>query len=204
LNDISQFKKGIELSLKNAETWINESYLLYNQGSYGHCCALLIHGVEALAQAYICWEAFNGFIEPTSADVINAFKNHAPKFDAIFGLLVGNYALEKRITEQEDFPLDFDIDEEKALTELEKLVKNSQDFYRGIMDLRNMGIYVNYDQEKITFSSPTEIQKGLADYTINLVFVVYRSVFTILNADEEQIEQLRILREQFESQLKGK
>ena len=91
--------------MANADLWLNESNILYHQGSYGHCCALLIHGAEALAQAYTCWTVIHGLEDPDSEEIKDVFKDHRPKTDILFGILVGLVTLEKLLEARDEYPL---------------------------------------------------------------------------------------------------
>lgn len=180
------------LCLDNANSWLEESNILYHKGSYGHCCALLVHGAEALAQAYTCWEAYNGIIEVTSERIVENFRSHHPKMDTLFGILVGNYVLEKILEDDYEFPVEIELDKKKTIEEIQRLIDNSTQFLQRLMELRNMGIYVNYNQDSGMFTSPLDLKKEVADFLGVLVFVVYRSVNTIVNLNEDQVKQLKL------------
>lgn len=104
LSKLKRFEHGLESCIANANLWLNESNALYHQGSYGHCCALLIHGAEALAQAYTCWTVIHGLEDPDSDEVKDVFKNHRPKTDILFGILAGLMTLEKLLGARYEYP----------------------------------------------------------------------------------------------------
>ena len=79
MTNVDVFKQGYENCLKNAELWLNEGNTLWQNGSYGHACAIYIHGLEGLIHTWFIWLVYIGAMEPTNKDFLDSFKNHKPK-----------------------------------------------------------------------------------------------------------------------------
>ena len=191
LSNLKGFEHGLEACMANADLWLNESNALYHLGSYGHCCALLVHGAEALAQAYTCWIVIHGLEDPDSDEVKDIFKDHRPKTDILFGILTSLMTLEKLLEARDEYPFQLEYTDK----ELEKGYKEHSDsshrFYRGLMDVRNQGIYVNLDSETNQFSSPQDKKKGEANILSGLIFFIYAAIHRINNATEEEIKIIK-------------
>lgn len=142
-----EFQKGTKLCLENAELWFNESKLLYEQGSYGHSIALLIHGEEALVQALYCWYVSVGVHKPKDKIVLEIFKSHPIKLVMIHGSLVGIISAY--------------VKDRKTFFEKLDLSSAIEEFPKKVMELRNRGIYVHYDSKIIKFTSPTIFKKKM-------------------------------------------
>lgn len=188
MSHVEEFRKGMKLCLANANKWLNESNELYHKRSYGHYCALLIHGAEALAQAYVYWEVIHGIEEPDAENVIKAFKNHRPKIDTLFGILGGIYKLDKILEHKGDYSFKTDYTEKELEKGYKELLTASKSFYRGMMGLRNLGIHVDYDSDTYVFKSPMDIKKEVADVLGVLVFVFYFGANLIFKASKKEIE----------------
>ena len=178
-----EFQKGIKLCLENADLWFNESKLLYEQGSYGHSIALLIHGEEALVQALYCWYVSVGVHKPKDKIVLEVFKSHPVKLAMIHGSLVAMISayVEDRKTFFEKIDWAFAIEE----------------FPKKVMELRNRGIYVNYDSNEIKFTSPNTLTKEDVDALrkiIDIVEIVIKDI--LLKATDEQISVFKLITKQ--------
>ena len=123
MSNLKGFEHGLKSCMANADLWLNESNALYHQGSYGHCCALLIHGAEALAQAYTCWIVIQGLEAPDSEEVKRAFREHRPNMDTLFGILSSLVAFEKILDKKDEYPFQLEYTNE----ELEKGLKELRD-----------------------------------------------------------------------------
>lgn len=186
--DSAIFKTGIELCLQNANQWLEESDQLYEQKSYGHYCALLFQGAEALAQAYVCWEVTNGVIEPKSRRFRDTFKHHRVKIDALFSFL---FAYDMKAKGEYTFPFKIEMDKKEVRRQLNGLIDGCGESYRGFMAKRNNGMYVDWDEDLSKFSLPSDITKEYADQILLFVQVIYHSVYSIINADQEEIVQFK-------------
>ena len=191
LSNLKGFEHGIEACMANADLWLNESNALYHQGSYGHCCALLIHGAEALAQAYTCWIVIQGLEAPDSEEVKDFFRFHKPKTDTLFGILGSLVVFEKLIDKKDVYPFQLEYTDQDLENGFKELLDASNKFHRGFMDLRNQGIYVNLDSENNQFSSPLDMNKNTADILGKLIFYIYATIHYILNATEEEIKMIK-------------
>jgi AbiV family abortive infection protein len=191
LSNLKGFEYGLEACMANAELWLNESNSLYHQGSYGHCCALLIHGAEALAQAYTCWTVIQGLEAPDSEEVKVFFRDHRPKTDTLLGILGSLVAIEKLLNEKDEYPFHLEYTDEDLEKGFIELTDASYRFYRGFMDLRNQGIYVNFDPENNLFSSPLDMNKDVADILGKLIFYIFATIHYMLNATEEEIKEIK-------------
>lgn len=191
LSSLKEFEHGLESCLANAELWLNESNALYHQGSYGHCSALLIHGAEALAQAYTCWIVIQGLEDPDSDEVQDVFKNHRPKTDILFGILTSLLTLEKLLKAKGEYPFQLEYTDEELEQGYKKYLDSSHQFNRGVMDFRNQGIYVNLDSETGHFSSPQDMKKAEAKIMGELIFFIYATVHYLPNATEEEIRRIK-------------
>jgi AbiV family abortive infection protein len=183
------FKTGLELCLQNANQWLEESNRLYEQKNYGHYCALLFQGAEALAQAYVCWEVTSGVIDPKSRRFRDAFKHHRVKIDALFSFLLVYDMKEKG---EYTFPHKVELNRKEARRQLSELINSSGDFYRGFIAKRNNGMYVDWNEDLSKFSSPLDITKEFADQILLVVRVLHHSVYSIIDADQEEIDQFKI------------
>jgi AbiV family abortive infection protein len=157
------FREGAIKSLRNAQVWLDETDLLFTKESYGHACALAIHGLEAFIYSYSCWLVYIGALSQNDKSFQNVFKRDEDKFESNLGFFLGKLIFEK------DLGI-FDVD-------LEQVVKEFEYF-------RQKSIYMSFQNNE--FSSPFDITKMEAENLINLVnFVKERVSRFVLDSDEE-------------------
>jgi len=159
------FIEGMMISFENADKWMQEAELLYKLESYGHACAIIVHAIEALAQAIYCYGVLRGVVDEQSKEFKDVFFKHGRKISVLTNVLATDKIVRTRLPELSNgkSPFEFILELGKNnifLREVENLVnKNRETHFRDIMELRNNGIYVNFDQDTREFSSPNNISK---------------------------------------------
>lgn len=180
----NEFIRGYFLCVENAEQWMEEAAGVAKNGSFGHACAMLIHSLEAIAQAFICYYASRNLYTPDDTDFKKTFKDHKTKLQTILDMMVIREIVNGQLPEIADTSnqvefwkklVDRDFFMEQVLGESDK---RKMKFIRRIMDTRNFGIYVDYNYETESFSTPLTYEKK--EY-IELKEIVDESYDQILN-----------------------
>ena len=183
------FKNGYEACLKNAELWLNEGNLLFNQGSYGHACALYIHGLEGIIHSWWSWLVYIEAIMPDNRDFLSTFKNHEPKLLSFWGIFFGH---QLQFVEH-DYAFE---DDEKTWKDVEKELKIFNSTLTRLshetLKLRNRSIYIDYSPDKNIFSSPLDITKDDVHAFIEVILnVIERIIYFIRNSNEKEQEIIK-------------
>ncbi len=162
----SEFSRGVLLCLDNAEKWIKEAELLAQKDSYGHASALLIHGIEALSQSWICFTLARGSSNIEDADVKKYFKRHDIKLDFFAANILmyetgaefyrNHFKKEDRVDQNIMRMINF----YESMKEM--FDKKRKQYPKELMKIRNNGIYVDFNYDDKKFHSPQDI--GEADY----------------------------------------
>jgi len=159
----SEFSRGVLLCIENAEKWIAEADFLAQSGSYGHATALIIHGIEALSQSWICFFLARGTSTIDDDDVKNFFKRHDIKLDFFVANLLmyetgaelyRNYFREEDMMNLNILPL---INYYESIKEM--IDKKRKQYPKELMEIRNQGIYVDYNYTENKFISPQDIHE---------------------------------------------
>ncbi|TFH25496.1 AbiV family abortive infection protein [Candidatus Bathyarchaeota archaeon] len=195
--NVDVFKDGYEACLKNAELWLNEGNMLWEKGSYGHACALYIHGLEGLMHTWYTWLVYIGAIQPENKDFLNSFKNHDAKLHSFWGFYIGQQMRKEEI----EVELDLEKEETWKLVEQELIKFNEvvSGLSRDLMKLRNRSIYVNYDSKNQIFESPLDLVQGDAGELSVGVEQVYKVIVDYIHSDDEQKSLIRKLVQDFYS-----
>lgn len=178
-----EYCKGVDLCLENADTWLNEGNILFENRSYGHACALWINGLEALIQAYYTWLVSIKAISPTNPDFLKVFEDHKIKYTAFYEFILTRAFLWSKSNDKEDL----------LKERYESLIKNQKMFYHEkfafsnlIMDLRKKGIYVNYDKEKAVFIPPKDLsQERVSAFGVLVKYVSDFIIAVIKNSSKD-------------------
>jgi len=190
------FLDGIFVCLDNAEAWIKEAELVSKNSSYGHACALLFHGLESLVQAAVCYGVARDQLTIESPDFKKAFTEHKRKLELVLNTLVTGEIMDQilpKITKNKGF---FEVIQELInqnlyLDEIEKVVeKRKVSFVKNIMRLRNEGIYVNFDNNQLKFTSPMDIKRKDYEELKEKVNYFYDRLLAIINFNEKLLSRL--------------
>lgn len=179
------FTQGVLDCLENAETWIEEAEILAKRGSFGHATALLIHGIEAIAQTWICFAVARGSVKSDDPSVKEYFKKHDIKLDFFTANVLIHDTIKdftiNHLTDDDYWNLNFlplfNYYENKQEEMNEKRAK----YPKELMLKRNRGIYVDFDFNKKEFRLPKEIEEK--DY-IKLKEeseIMFTTIFTLIN-----------------------
>ena len=181
----AEFSRGVLLCMDNAEKWMEEADLLAQKGSYGHATALLIHGIEALSQAWICFSVARGTAKYDEPHVMDYFKRHDIKLDFFIANLLMFETQEEfyrnHFTEEDFWNLNIlpllNFYERKQ----EEIKEKRKKYPKELMEKRNQGIYVDFDYKKQAFYSPQV--KGEKDYLIlkKEGEILLTTIFTLIN-----------------------
>lgn len=181
----AKFSKGVLLCLDNAEKWIEEADMLAQKGSYGHATALLVHGIEALAQAWICFTVARGSTNYDDKSVINYFKRHDVKLDFFTANLIIFETLKEFYSEhftEKDFwnlnmlPLFNFLDGKKEAAD-----EKSESYPKELMEIRNQGIYIDFNFDDLEFHTPKEITEKEYSKLKAECEVMWTIIFTLIN-----------------------
>lgn len=157
------FLDGIFTCLKNADAWIDEARILKEKDSYGHACALLVHGLEAISQAFFCYMIARDMISIDGPEFKKAFSEHRIKLETVLTSFITSEIMNEELPKiaQGRGPIEFWtelIDRgfflKKITNEIEKV---KLDYTKKIMNIRNKGIYVSYNYKNSVFTSPLEV-----------------------------------------------
>lgn len=173
---IDEFKKGLKLCLDNHDLWVNESKILYDKGNYGHAYALLIHGAEALIQAFFCWQVLIRAKKPNDKDVIQVFREHEPKLESLFGFILAEVNKQHYLEHKNEYEWNKSYTEEELEEEFEKIKKAAKKYSNEKRIMRNRGIYVDYDPKNLKFSSPSDIKQEEVEYLLGDMFIAQRII----------------------------
>ena len=177
------FKTGHEVCLKNAELWLNEGNTLWEQGSYGHSCALYIHGLEGLVHAWYTWLVYIGAIEPDNKDFLDSFRHHNTKLRSFWGMFIGRQIEWEKITVESGF-LEKEETWEQVEQELREFTDTISGLSRELMNMRNRAIYVDYKAKENKFASPFDIvEEDAAKLSIGIQSVYEQIVYFIRGSD---------------------
>lgn len=181
----AEFSRGVLLCLNNAEKWMEEANALAQRGSYGHATVLLIHGIEALAQAWICFAVARGSSKFDDSRVKDYFKRHDIKLD----FFVANLLMFE--TQKEFYLKHFRKEDMLKLNilpmlnyyeSIKEMVNEKRKKYpQELMRKRNRGIYVDFDYKNEQFLAPQDVSE--ADY-IKLKEesdILWMFIFTLIN-----------------------
>ena len=128
-------------------------------------------------------------ISPTNPDFLKVFKSHKVKYTAFYEFILSRTILWSKSN-----------DKKGLIQELyDSLIENQKMFYhekyafsKVIMDLREKGIYVNYDKDNAVFITPRDITKERVSAFGLLVKYVYDFIISVIkNSSNEYIEALR-------------
>jgi len=159
----SEFSRGTLICIENAEKWMKEAEILAEKGSYGHASALLIHGIEALAQAWICFTLARGSSSMDEKSVKDFFRKHDVKLDFfVANILIHDVGKEFLLNhfKKEDMVKFNILPLINYFDSVKDMVDNKRKNYpKELMEKRNCGIYVDYDYENEKFLSPQDISK---------------------------------------------
>lgn len=76
-----------QLSLENAEQWLEDAKMLIGKGSYGRANALLRFSLEELAKAWVCWQVSKEIMPENSKPYRDVFKDHIMKNQIIIAFV---------------------------------------------------------------------------------------------------------------------
>lgn len=155
---------------------MNESKILYDKENYGHAYALLIHGAEALIQAYFCWQVLIGAKKPHDRDVIQVFRDHDPKLESLFGFVLAEVNKQHYLEHKNQYEWNKSYTEKELEEEIEKIKKAAKKYIKEKRKMRNKGIYVNYDPKKVKFSSPSDIREEEVINLLSEMFIAQRII----------------------------
>jgi len=185
--DNEVFKNGYEACLKNAELWLNEGKTLFKKESYGHACALYIHGLEGLIHAWWSWLVYIGAIKPDNKDFLSTFKDHDPKLRSFWGIYIGRHL---QVHENDIAYKDNEgtwIALEKAIREFHRELTRLS---RETLNLRNRAIYMHYFPKNIKFESPLDISKDEASHFIEVIRNVYEFILHFIRDSNEKEQDI--------------
>ncbi len=179
------FSRGVLHCLENAEIWIEEADILAKRGSFGHATALLIHGIEALSQARICFAVARGSVKSDDPSVKEYFTRHYIKL----GFFTANVLIHDTIkdftinhlTNEDYWNLNFLLWYNFFETKKDEIDEKREKYPKELMTKRNLGIYVDFDFNKRQFHLPKDIEEK--DY-IKLkeeTEVMWTTIFTLIN-----------------------
>ena len=155
-----------QLSLENAEQWLEDAKMLIGKGSYGHANALLRFSLEELAKAWVCWQVSKEIMPENSKPYRDVFKYHIMKTQVILAFIRPPVVRAEEATDEEIIKW---WDKVKALPEL-------------MEEYRKSCIYVGRANKEGQIHSPKEVRKeeteGLQSRTENLLKFVMSLVIS--------------------------
>ena len=145
---------------------MEEADLLAQRGSYGHATALLIHGIEALAQAWTCFAFARGSMKFDESHVKDYFKLHDIKLDFFVANLLmletGKEFYLKHFRKEDMWNLNI-LPMLNYYESIKDMINEKREKYpKELMKKRNRGIYVDFDYQNSKFLAPQDIDE--ADY----------------------------------------
>ena len=159
---INSFRNGKQLCIRNFETWIDEARILDQKGSWGHAYALMFAGIEALTQAYCCMLVERGFWKPYSKEIRGVFnktnKGHKKRMKILHDFILSENNIQIILKHTGQLKALFNNYKEKDFDKYQKEVADSLGKFRKfIMEKRNIGMYVDYNEDTYEFTSPFTI-----------------------------------------------
>jgi AbiV family abortive infection protein len=182
------------IALKNAEQWILEGDMLRKNDSFGHAMTLYVNGVEGLVHAYHIWLLSIGAITDENKEFIIMFKDHRPKFQTLFGFILGRYFIP--IVQNAEDPEIKEAELEKSIEKGFKILAHeSSRFSKILFESRNRGLYVDY-LGNMKFQFPSEVLEKELEEVIALVSVAHEVVSSYIRNSTEK--HRRIIRRAYE------
>ena len=190
----NQFINGMFLCLDNAEKWEKEAFQIADTGSYGHASAMIIHAIEAISQAYLCYLTARNWMKPTDDEFKKVFLQHGIKLEILLNYIVISQLYETRLPEvsKNRGPIEFweEISaQDLFLDEIDAEANKKKDqFIKDIMTKRNAGIYVDYDFDKGEFTSPEGVEKKTYSEILDKYNEFYNQLLTIIRHSETMLD----------------
>ena len=166
----SKWVEGITLSLENAKRYFEDSKILFNDGSYGHALTSIMIAIEECGKALLMSYGFmDMFSEKT---VVNRFYSHEAKMSLAAHLLVAVFRdLSSQIEEASSEQM------KNMNTELIKsLVIFTISIPVQIKKLREFGLYMDFDEDKNSWTSPLDVQKEDVESLIPIMELFFKKV----------------------------
>ncbi len=175
-NDV--LKLVINLSLDNAERFLNDASLLINNSSFGHAFAFIILALEEIGKAIYCNWATKGFVE-INDDFFKNLRRHKTKHKIIreiekLDILkteIDNYKKSKnrrKIAFKSLPELDFFL----AKLEHSSQFKSIEGFYRELENMKHLGLYVDIGKDALP-SDPTIFTKDICEPYLDFVQTIF-------------------------------
>jgi len=176
---VDKFRKGKELCLKNFEMWIDEARILDQKGSWGHAFALTFAGLESLVQAYCCMYVERGIWEPDSKEIKEVFnktnKGHKKRMKILHDFILSENNIQTILKHTDQFHVLLRNFTEKDVAKYQKEIADSLGKFRKyLMKKRNLGMYVDYNEDTYEFKSPFHITKKDIDELMELTILPVR------------------------------
>lgn len=171
--NLEEWRKGINLCIKNVIQFYKDGILLMKNKSFSHACFSFITSFEEAAVAYFIMENFDNPKPKQLKDLfdhrrklsLSSFKS-AP-FMARNYSIVREYLniIEKKLLQKLD-PKDHEFSEEDMLDFGKSLREQN-----NLMYLRNRSIYVRMNRTKTSFITPKMIKEGIVKALYNLLSI---------------------------------
>jgi len=147
------FRRGSDLSLRNAEIWLEDANLLMEHKTWGHAYALLTFADEELIKAFVFWVLAEEIIEIDLNKAQKLFRrlSHSQKHQIIFYLVIGLVLDHEFSGKGTVRPRYFRLSEED--------IEKSREVIRTRETWRQRAIYVDLKKGKL--HSPDKISKEM-------------------------------------------
>lgn len=188
---LALFARVSDLSIKNAERWIEDAKLLMGNSSFGHASALLRIAYEEVAKALVCWYVSETMVPVESIFLREVFQKHVAKNQVILGLLLGVAWMSKDSSEMIKIK---EISKEKSELTGEEVFEACahalKEITAGMEKMKQRGIYVDLDLKNKKVMTPKEIGekqvKGILE-GVEAVLGIVKYGKETLSASEKEI-----------------
>jgi len=190
----NQFIKGMLMCIENAEIWEKEASQIADLESYGHATAMIIHAIEAISQAYLCYITARNWMKPTGSDFKKVFTQHGIKIEILLNYSIISQLYETKLPEISKNRGPYEFWEELGnqnlfLEEIDAESAMKRDaFINDIMAKRNSGIYVDYNFNKNEFTSPESVNKQVYSEVLDQYQEFYDLCLTIIRNSENMLD----------------
>jgi len=149
------YARAMQLSLENAEHWVEDAKLLAGNFSFGHATALLRFACEETAKAHVCWLTSEKIIPTENKVILDVFRYHGAKNSIILSTLLIMAFLGDNHLKQK-------IDKESLELSEEKIVESYEMFEEALVStdkMRQKAMYVDVNLEDNNVETPLTIEE---------------------------------------------
>lgn len=197
---INAFRKGKQLCMKNFEAWIDEAGILNKKDSFGHTYALIFAGLESLTQAYCCMLVERNHWKPDSKEIKEVFnktnKGHEKRMKILHDFILSENNIQVILKHTGQLQALFNNYNEKDIEKYQKEVADSLGKFRKyLMKKRNLGIYVDYDEDTYEFTSPFDVKQKDVNELMEMTWLPIRVMKMMI--ENEPYTKIWDLREKY-------